>query len=184
MTFGGCETLVRERCEGQIPHHCSVRIKQRAPSSRWVRLNAVQVRTDVDTLRRGSILVFDLGGVLLPFDQERRVRAMVKALGMARADVVGFLRSGVAEEMDCGRCVLQTSAGKMSAFAGRTISAVQAKALWLSVFEMPNVALWDMVARLRARTRTYALSDNPGFVQDVFPRADAFERVFWSSELG
>ena len=130
------------------------------------------------------ILVFDLGGVLLPFDPERRVVAMTNALGLARADVQRFLTSGVAEELDRGSCDLAASAARMTALAGRPVTPASAKELWLSVFETPNLALWDLVARLRVRTRTYALSDNPSFVSDVFPRQDAFDRVFWSAELG
>lgn len=34
-----------------------------------------------------------------------------------------------------------------------------------------------------AREREPALSDNPAFVH-VFPRTDAFDRFFWSAELG
>jgi glucose-1-phosphatase len=133
---------------------------------------------------RSPILVFDLGGVLLPFDRQRRVVTMVNALGVARADVLRFLASGVAEELDRGECDLNASAAKMAALARRPVSASEAKELWLSVFEPPNVALWDAVAQLRERTRTYALSDNPSFVSEVFPRQDAFDRVFWSAELG
>ena len=130
------------------------------------------------------ILVFDLGGVLLPFDPERRVIAMANALGLAHADVLRFLTSGVAEELDLGACELAASAARMAMLAGRPVTPALAKDLWLSVFETPNLALWDLVARLRVRTRTYALSDNPSFVSDVFPRQDAFDRVFWSAEFG
>jgi putative hydrolase of the HAD superfamily len=130
------------------------------------------------------ILVFDLGGVLLPFDPERRVVAMTSALGLARADVLWFLTSGVAEELDRGACDLTASAARMTVLAGHPVTPASAKELWLSVFETPNLTLWDLVARLRVRTRTYALSDNPSFVSDVFPRQDAFDRVFWSAELG
>jgi len=130
------------------------------------------------------ILVFDLGGVLLPFNRQRRVVAMADALGLARADVLRFLTSGVAEQLDRGACDLTASAARMTALAGRPVTPALAKELWLSVFETPNLALWELVARLRAHTRTYALSDNPSFVSEVFPRQDAFDRVFWSAELG
>jgi HAD superfamily hydrolase (TIGR01509 family) len=133
---------------------------------------------------RNPILVFDLGGVLLPFNQQRRVIAMVNALGWASADVLQFLTSGIAEELDRGECGLDALAARMAGLARRPVTAAQAKDLWLSVFETPNLELWDLVAQLRARTRTYALSDNPSFVSEVFPRQDAFDRVFWSAELG
>jgi FMN phosphatase YigB (HAD superfamily) len=135
-------------------------------------------------MMRNPILVFDLGGVLLPFDRQRRVAAMVRAFGVPADDVLQFLASGVADDMDRGECDLAASAAKMAVLAGRPVTVDQAKDLWLSVFEEPNLALWDAVAQIRQSTRTYALSDNPAFVSEVFPRQDAFDRVFWSAELG
>jgi hypothetical protein len=110
------------------------------------------------------VVIFDLGGVLLPFNRQRRVGAMVTALGLTSADVVRFLTSGVTEELDRGECDLEASAARMSAYAKRPVTAAEAKQLWLSVFEEPNIELWNAVAQLRGYARTYALSDNPVFV--------------------
>jgi putative hydrolase of the HAD superfamily len=130
------------------------------------------------------VVIFDLGGVLLPFNHRRRIGAMVDAFGLTSAEVMRFLSSGITEEWTEANAISTHQRQGCRRFAERPITAARAKELWLSVFEAPNMELWDLVAQLRGQTRTYALSDNPTFVSDVFPRTDAFDKVFWSAELG
>lgn len=128
-------------------------------------------------------LVFDLGGVLLPFDQTRRNRQMSDALGIDEASSGAFVAS-IAERLDRGELGLDDLAEMMSQLGRRDVSADQAKEHLLSVFLPPNAALWDLSASLRPHLITAALSDNPACVRDVFPRPDAFDHVFLSAELG
>jgi HAD superfamily hydrolase (TIGR01509 family) len=129
-------------------------------------------------------VVFDLGGVLLPFDQALRERALGDVLGLDAEAARALVRSGIAERLDTGVADLGDLALAMSQASGRAVGETQARDLWLSVFEAPNAPLWDAVAHLRRQVRTAALSDNPHFVTAVFPRADAFDTVFLSAELG
>ena len=130
------------------------------------------------------VLIFDLGGVLLPFDRQLRIDAMSHALKVAPAAVEAFTFSGVAERLDRGEIGLIDLAAEMGRLAGRSVSTGEARALLLSVFETPNTVLWDLAAGLRPAVTTAVLSDNPSCVLDVFPRHDAFDAVFLSAELG
>jgi HAD superfamily hydrolase (TIGR01509 family) len=132
---------------------------------------------------RSRVVLFDLGGVLLPFDQDRRVAALVRELGCAESAARALVASGLGRRLDQGAEEAELT-GALSDLAGRAVAAVTARQLWLSVFEAPNAPLWATAAALRRRVVTGALSDNPGFVREVFPRDDAFDHVFLSCELG
>ena len=49
-----------------------------------------------------EIVLFDLGGVLLPFDRERRVRRMVAALGITADAARAFMASDLHLRLDVG----------------------------------------------------------------------------------
>ena len=132
---------------------------------------------------RSRVVLFDLGGVLLPFDQDRRVAALVRDLGCAEDGARALVASDLGRRLDQGADAAELTAA-MSDLAGRPVAGGTARQLWLSVFEAPNAALWETAAALRRRVVTGALSDNPAFVRDVFPRDDAFDHVFLSCELG
>jgi FMN phosphatase YigB (HAD superfamily) len=72
----------------------------------------------------------------------------------------------------------------LSDLAGWKVPREAAIALILSVFEAPNVALWEHAAGLRSRARVGGFSDNPVFVREVFPEGHGLEPMFWSAELG
>lgn len=131
-----------------------------------------------------KVVLFDLGGVLLPFDRERRVAAMIEALGITAEAARAIMACGIAERMDAGEADETQLAALMGEAAGRGVTAEEAKGLLLSVFEPPDAALWALAAELRTRVAVGALSDNPRCVMEVFPRADAFDHVFLSCELG
>jgi len=131
-----------------------------------------------------TVVLFDLGGVLLPFDRERRTAAMVEALGITAEAARALMACGIAERMDRGDADETHLADLMALAAGRSVAAEEARRLLLSVFEPPPPALWALAAALRRRTTVGALSDNPRCVLEVFPREDAFDHVFLSCELG
>lgn len=131
-----------------------------------------------------EVVLFDLGGVLLPFDRERRIRALADATGAAEAAVRALLDSDLPARLDRGHADETDVARAVSGLAGRPIPEPEATALWLSAFEAPNAALWDLVARLRSRVAVGAFSDNPGFVREVFPAGAAFDHLFLSCDLG
>lgn len=134
-------------------------------------------------MRRPRVVLFDLGGVLLPFDRERRVRAISEAFGVEAEAVRALAAGGIGERLDSGAAGEAELAAAMSDLAGRPVGEPEARSLWLSVFEPPNAELWAVVEGMRGRVGTGVLSDNPGFVREVFPTGAAFDHVFLSCEM-
>jgi len=131
-----------------------------------------------------EIVLFDLGGVLLPFDLERRVRAMVQALGITAEAARAFMASDIHARLDVGQASEAEVAAALSEVAGRPLTTDETRVLILSVFEPPNMALWDLVATLREEIPVGGFSDNPAFVLELFPPGAVLNPMFWSSELG
>jgi HAD superfamily hydrolase (TIGR01509 family) len=131
-----------------------------------------------------AAILFDLGGVLLPFDRERRVRAIVQRLGVTADAVRAVFDGDLPRRMDLGEADAGDFAAAFSALAGRAVSAGEARELILSVFEAPNAALWDRAAALRAQAVVGGFSDNPAFVRAVFPTGAALDPMIFSSEIG
>ena len=131
-----------------------------------------------------KIVLFDLGGVLLPFDRERRVRAMTDALAITAEAARRFMASDIHTRLDVGEASETDVAAALSAVAGRAVSPAETRALLLSVFEPPNLELWGLVSKLRQRSTVGGFSDNPAFVAELFPPGAVLEPMFWSAELG
>ncbi|MFI4936561.1 MAG: HAD-IA family hydrolase [Caulobacterales bacterium] len=131
-----------------------------------------------------SVILFDLGGVLLPFDQARRVRAIAERTGVDPDAVRALFAGDLPERMDLGQADERDYAKVFTDLAGRDVSAEEARALILSVFESPNAELWALAARLAARARVGGFSDNPRFVETVFPTGAGLDPMFFSAELG
>jgi FMN phosphatase YigB (HAD superfamily) len=129
-------------------------------------------------------ILFDLGGVLLPFDRERRIAAMVERLGVTADAARAFMASDIHRRLDLGQADEPALADAVSALAGRAIAPDEARDLVLSVFGAPNAELWDIAAVLRARVITGGFSDNPAFVRRMFPPGAELEPMIWSSEIG
>jgi HAD superfamily hydrolase (TIGR01509 family) len=131
-----------------------------------------------------EIILFDLGGVLLPFDRERRLRAMVQGLRITPDAARAFMDSDIHARLDVGQASEAEVAAALSKVAGRTVPPAETRALILSVFEPPNLVLWDLVAALRSHIAVGGFSDNPAFVRELFPPGAVLEPMFWSAELG
>lgn len=128
-------------------------------------------------------VLFDLGGVLLPFDREQRVGAIVERTGKPADAVRTFMASDLHRRLDSGEANEFDLAAAFSAFSGRHISPVEAIDLITSVFEAPNDELWALVETLRARFVVGGFSDNPALVRQVFPQDAWLEPLFLSCEI-
>jgi HAD superfamily hydrolase (TIGR01509 family) len=131
-----------------------------------------------------EIILFDLGGVLLPFDRERRVRAMVQALGITPDAARAFMASDIHLRLDIGKASEAEVTAVLSEIAGRMVTPAETRALLLSVFEPPNMPLWDLVATLREEIPVGGFSDNPAFVRELFPAGAVLNPMFWSADIG
>ena len=125
---------------------------------------------------------------MLPFDQERRVRALAKnaAIGLdhSRAWLATPATQDLFARLDRGQADERDLADALGEVYGRPVSAAEAKALVLSVFEDPDLKLWTLTARLRIHCAVGGFSDNPDFVQEVFPAGHGLDPLFLSCRLG
>jgi len=128
-------------------------------------------------------VLFDLGGVLLPFDPERRIAAIVARTGAAPETARTFMASDLPRRLDMGEADEFDLAAAYNAAFGATLGSVEAMGLTLSVFETPNHDLWTLAAVLRARFVVGGFSDNPAFVERVFPPGAILDPMFFSSRI-
>ena len=128
-------------------------------------------------------ILFDLGGVLLPFDQERRIAALVRRFGCAETTARTFMADDIHWRIGDGRANEFDLADAFTAAFGRPVASAEAMELALSVFEEPNHALWDVAAQLRTKAIVGGFSDNPRFVEQLFPNGCFLEPMFFSSEI-
>jgi HAD superfamily hydrolase (TIGR01509 family) len=131
-----------------------------------------------------SAVLFDLGGVLAPFDGERRIAAIVKLLGVDANDVRELFDGPLPRQLDLGQADETDFAAAFAEMAGRPIAPSTARTLILSVFEPPNEALWRIAADLRRSVTVGGFSDNPAFVRAVFPDGALLDPMIFSSEIG
>ena len=131
-----------------------------------------------------AAVLFDLGGVLLPFDRERRVAAIVAQLGVEADDVRELFDGPLPRLMDLGKADETDFAAAFADIAGRPIAPATARALILSVFEAPNAELWRIVAELRRSVIVGGFSDNPAFVAELFPDGAVLDPMIFSSQIG
>jgi FMN phosphatase YigB (HAD superfamily) len=130
----------------------------------------------------GAVL-FDLGGVLLPFDRERRIAAIAARTGATADAARAFMALDLHRRLDLGEATDIDLAAEFAAFFGLRVSPLEAADLICSVFEAPNHELWALAARLRRRAVVGGFSDNPSLVVQVFPEGAFLEPLFLSSEL-
>lgn len=131
-----------------------------------------------------AAVLFDLGGVLLPFDRERRVTAIVALLGVEAGDVRELFDGPLPRRMDLGEADETDFAAAFADMAGRPIAPATARALILSVFEAPNAELWRVATELRRTVVVGGFSDNPAFVAEIFPDGAWLDPMIFSSEVG
>jgi 2-haloacid dehalogenase len=133
---------------------------------------------------KAEIVLFDLGGVLLPFNRERRVGVMSRELGIEPDAARRFMAGEIHARLDRGQASEAELAAALSHVAGHAVTPARALALMLSVFEAPNAALWAVVAALRNSITVGGFSDNPVVVRELFPAGEVLDPMFWSAELG
>jgi FMN phosphatase YigB (HAD superfamily) len=128
-------------------------------------------------------VLFDLGGVLLPFDRELRIAAIV-ARTMATPEAARtFMADDIHRRLDSGEAHEFDLAAAFTSFFRVHISPVEAIQLVLSVFEAPNDELWDVAEALSHRFVVGGFSDNPWLVREVFPPGAVLDPLFLSSEI-
>ena len=129
-------------------------------------------------------VLFDLGGVLLPFDRERRVAAIVEQLGVDADNVRELFEGPLPHRMDLGEVDEVDFAAAFADLSNRPITPATARDLLMSVFEPPNEELWRLAADLRGTALVGGFSDNPAFVASIFPDGAFLEPMIFSAEIG
>lgn len=129
-------------------------------------------------------VLFDLGGVLLPFDRERRVAAVVAQFAVGPDEVRELFDGPLPRRLDLGQADESEFAAAFADMSGQAIAPSAARALILSVFESPNADLWRLIAELRRSLVVGGFSDNPAFVESVFPDGAVLDPMIFSSRIG
>ena len=127
-----------------------------------------------------AAILFDLGGVLLPFDRELRVAAIMRRTGASAEAARAFMALELHRRLDRGEATELDVAAEFAAFFGVHVSPIEAADLLVSVFEPPNAELWALAARLRRKALVGGFSDNPSLVLQVFPEGAFLEPLFLS----
>jgi len=135
-------------------------------------------------MSRPAVILFDLGGVLLPFDRERRALAVARRLGVGAEAVRALFAGDLPVRMDRGEAHEADLAAAFGALAGRPVPEDEARELILSVFGAPNTELWALAGALKAALAVGGFSDNPSFVRQLFPAGAALDPMIFSSEIG
>jgi HAD superfamily hydrolase (TIGR01509 family) len=131
-----------------------------------------------------TCILFDLGNVLLLHNAQRRLGALAHACGKREDEIVAFFaRTGIIDRLDLGKADERDLASALSDFSGRTVTATEAIRLWGTVFE-PNRPLWAELPRLKQRYTLGIFSNNPPFIEQLFPQQAAFDHLFLSSQFG
>jgi len=91
-----------------------------------------------------EIVLFDLGGFCCRSTVSDGSRHGASAGHHAR-DSAGLHGSDIHARLDIGQASEAEVAAALSEVAGRTVTAAETRALLLSVFEPPNMPLWDLV---------------------------------------
>jgi putative hydrolase of the HAD superfamily len=129
-------------------------------------------------------VLFDLGGVLLPFDRERRIAEVVRRLGCEAGAARAVFESDLPARMDLGQAGERDYARAFTALAGRSVDEGETRELILSVFEAPDAPTWALATALAPRFTVGGFSDNPPLVREVFPPGAALEPMIFSAEIG
>ncbi len=130
-----------------------------------------------------KIVLFDLGGVLLPFDREQRIGVIARRTGATAEAARDFMAMDVHHRLDTGEANEFDLATAFSDAFQTDISPVEACDLVCSVFEAPNQELWDLADRLRDEVLVGGFSDNPRLVLQAFPPNAFLDPLFLSCEI-
>jgi putative hydrolase of the HAD superfamily len=121
---------------------------------------------------------------LLPFDPERRIAAIVARTGASPDAARAFMATDLPRRLDTGEADEFDLAEAYRAAFGIDIGRAEAMDLALSVFQTPNHELWALAGALRTRAMVGGFSDNPTFVERVFPPGAVLDPMFFSSRVG
>lgn len=128
-------------------------------------------------------VLFDLGGVLLPFDLQRRIDRLVRRFGCAADAASDFMTSDACRGLDSGATTEHDLASDLSRRFGEPVGPAEAIELLLSTFEPPNHDLWALARGLKGRAMVGGFSDNPAWVRRMFPHDDVLDPMIFSADI-
>jgi len=134
-------------------------------------------------------LIFDLGGVLIPFDSTRSFVAMEPFCDYSAEQIPAMLRqTDLVRRFETGLIGSQEFASQLSALLGLRVNYQEFCSLWTKPFLPEALAPPEMLEKLHRRYRLIALSNtNPihfEAVQRIYPFLAHFDDFVLSYKVG
>ncbi|MPZ98831.1 MAG: HAD-IA family hydrolase [Dehalococcoidia bacterium] len=137
-----------------------------------------------------SVVLFDLGGVVMDWDPAPRLALLSADCGLPEAEVHRrVFEDGLARDFDAGRYTSEQWYEAVRDTLGLRMDFEALRDVYLGVFRPPDHELLWVVDALRAVTRTAMLTDNPPMLLEALPTRypellSRFDPILFSCELG
>ena len=138
--------------------------------------------------RRYRLLLFDLGRVLIDFNQDLIAQRLMAHARRGLPDILAFYKNtDIFYEFECGRISPEQALSSVNTMLGTRFSMEEFDALWSDIFyAKPDME--RIVRQLRGRYRMFVVSDTNvlhyQFIKARFPVLDQFEEHILSFEVG
>jgi len=134
-------------------------------------------------------LIFDLGGVIVPFDFRRGYAAMERLCPLPAAEIPGRIRStGLVPRYETGQISSEAFVEELCRALDLRIGFDEFRELWSVIFLPGSLIPGDFLRALRQRYRLVALSNTNqlhfGQVRESYPEIAHFDDLVLSYQVG
>lgn len=114
---------------------------------------------DIKNKNRYRLIIFDLGKVLVDFDQDQIAKRLMAKSNKSFPEILNYYsRSNIFHDFECGKLTPEQALQSVNSMLGAHIAMDEFKTLWSDIFsEMPE--MHKVVDELRLRHRLFLLSD-------------------------
>jgi putative hydrolase of the HAD superfamily len=134
-------------------------------------------------------IIFDLGGVIVPFDFGRAYGRMEELSGLARDEIRARLAAAsLGNRLESGQIEPPAFLDELCALLGVRIPYDEFRTLWVSIFDPETLIPETLLEALKTRHRLLVLSNTNSIhfdmVRENYPLLRHFDRFVLSYEVG